>query len=87
MAYQLDVRPSVEHDLRPVPAAMVTRILNRMGALVDDPFPPQSEPLTGMARTYRLRVGDYRVIYTVDHDESLVTVHAVRNRRDAYRRR
>jgi len=54
-------------------------------ALSDDPLPRQSTKLAGAEHLYRIRVGDYRVIYTIDHQAKQVIVHYVRHRRDAYR--
>ena len=59
--------------------------MNRVEALEDDPFPRQSVKLTGAEQLYRLRVGDYRIVYGVDKDAGQVIVHYVRHRRDVYR--
>ena len=50
-----------------------------------DPFPRQALKLAGADRLYRLRVGDYRIIYEVDVDAHLVLIHYIRHRREAYR--
>ena len=53
-------------------------------ALAGDPHPPQSKRLTGRA-DYRLRVGDYRLLYTVDGGELTILVIDIGHRRDIYR--
>ncbi|TRZ69141.1 MAG: type II toxin-antitoxin system RelE/ParE family toxin [Methanothrix sp.] len=53
--------------------------------LADNPFSPQHHKLRSSERDYRIRVGDYRVIYQVDTKMSIVIVCPVRHRRDAYR--
>ena len=65
---------------------MVARILGRIDRLPTDPFPPQSAKLQGAERLYRLRVGEYRIVYEVDSAASLVVIHYVRHRRDVYRK-
>lgn len=85
-AYRVVLKPSVEKDLRPVPKGIAQRLVRRIEALGAEPLPRQSAKLTGAEHLYRLRTGDYRIIYTVNHEAQLVTVHYVRHRRDAYRR-
>jgi mRNA interferase RelE/StbE len=84
-SYNLIFKPSVEKDLRSLPPSVVARIFKRIEALRDDPSPRQSLKLAGAEQLYRLRVGDYRAIYSVDKDNHQVIVHYVRHRRDAYR--
>ena len=83
--YKVVLKPSVEKDLRPLPKSMVARIMKRIGTLSDDPFPDQSIKLAGTEQTYRIRIGDYRVIYGVDKAAIQVIVQYVRHRREVYR--
>ena len=56
-----------------------------MRDLAEDPHPAQSKRLKG-SPTFRLRVGDYRIIYSVDDEAEMVTIRAIGHRRDIYRR-
>lgn len=60
------------------------RIVTRIQGLETDPRPPGSEKLSGEEK-YRLRQGDYRILYEILDQELLVTVVRVANRKDAYR--
>jgi mRNA interferase RelE/StbE len=84
-SYSVELKPSVEKDLRALPRATIQRILKRIAALTNEPISRQSVKLTGAQHLYRIRSGDYRIVYGVDHDSKLVTVHYVRHRKDAYR--
>ena len=84
--YRVVLKPSVEKDLRPLPKSIVARIMKHIEGLSDDPFPDGTAKLAGTEQTYRIRVGDYRVIYGVDKATKQVTVHYVRHRREVYRR-
>jgi mRNA interferase RelE/StbE len=84
-SYKVVLKPSVEKDLRALPKAVVNRLWARIGSLADDPHPRQSVKLTGAERLYRVRVGDYRIVYGVDIGQMIVTVHYVRHRSKAYR--
>lgn len=82
--YELRFKPSVAKDLRDIPHADVQRILSRIETLRDDPRPPGSEKLSAQER-YRLRQGDYRILYTIDAQEVRVEIVKVGHRREAYR--
>lgn len=85
-SYSLSYKPSVEKDLQSIPHSLVARIIGHVERLPSDPFPHQSAKLQGAERLYRLRVGDYRVVYEVDTEVRHITVQYVRHRRDVYRR-
>ena len=84
-SYSVALKPLVEKDLRSLPRSAVARILERIRMLADNPVPRQSAKLTEAEHLYRLRVGDYRVVYDIDHEARRVVVQYVRHRRDAYR--
>jgi mRNA interferase RelE/StbE len=82
--YELTFKPSVAKDLRDIPGADVQRILARIETLRDDPRPPGCEKLSAQER-YRIRQGNYRILYTVADAELMVEVVKVGHRRDVYR--
>ncbi|HNA29540.1 MAG TPA: type II toxin-antitoxin system RelE/ParE family toxin [Thiobacillaceae bacterium] len=82
--YELRVRPSVAKDLRGLPREDVKRILAPIEALRDDPRPPGSEKLSAQDR-YRVRQGNYRIIYGVEEAEVVVENVKVGHRREVYR--
>ena len=82
--YELRFKPSVAKDLRGIPPADVRRILARVESLRDDPRPPGCEKLSTQER-YRLRQGNYRILYTVADAGVVVEVIKVGHRREVYR--
>ena len=84
-SYSIVYKPSVEKDLRSLPRSTVARVIKRIDTLRDNPVSRYSVKLTGSKGLYRIRVGDYRVVYGVDQDAKRVTIHYVRHRRDVYR--
>lgn len=82
-SYSVGLKNSAEKDLRKLPADILRRVLAAIGGLASEPFPPSSLKLKNADRLYRLRVGDYRVVYEVQSEE--VTVVAIRHRREVYR--
>jgi mRNA interferase RelE/StbE len=84
-AYNVTLKPSVEKDLRALHPTIRVRVLERIAHLREEAFPRQAVKLAGGEQWYRLRVGDYRIVYGVDRNAMQVTVHYVRHRRDVYR--
>jgi mRNA interferase RelE/StbE len=85
-SYKLVFKPSVEKDLPALPKATRIPALARIESLSENPFPPDFIKLSGARKLYRIRIGDYRVVYEVDAKAQLITVHYVRHRREVYRR-
>ena len=83
--HKIVFKPSVEKDLRGLPKTVVERVVKRIEDLRTEPFPPVCARLEAAERLFRVRVGEYRVVYEVDGKARLITVHYVRHRRDVYR--
>jgi mRNA interferase RelE/StbE len=84
-SYRIEFARSAERDLRRIDRPVVPRIVSAIAGLEANPRPPGTKKLVGADRTYRLRVGDYRVIYTVDDSVFIVSVDRIRHRREVYR--
>lgn len=84
MPYRIEVRPAAARQLRKLDPPTARRIQGAIALLADDPRPPASRPLTGCPAR-RVRVGDYRVIYTIEADRLVVVVVTIGHRRDVYR--
>jgi mRNA interferase RelE/StbE len=85
-SYEIAFKSSVEKDLLGLPKSAIERVVGRIELLSGNPFPRQSVKLAGAKQVYRVRAGDYRIVYSVDKTTKQVLVHYVRHRRDAYRR-
>jgi mRNA interferase RelE/StbE len=83
--YRIELRPAAARALRKLDPSGRPRIQGAIGLLADDPRPPASRPLRGRPG-YRVRVGDYRIIYTIADDVLLIVVVAVGHRREVYDR-
>jgi mRNA interferase RelE/StbE len=68
-----------------LPRPLLERINEHIQALREEPRPPGMRKLQGQRRGWRIRVGDYRVIYLIDDEAQVVTIVRVRHRRDVYR--
>lgn len=83
--YKLAFKRSVAKDLRAFPKKDVAALLQRIETLTEDPRQPGCEKLSGQER-YRVRQGNYRILYEILDQELLVTVVKIGHRREVYRR-
>jgi mRNA interferase RelE/StbE len=83
--YTVTLVPSAERELRALPTDVVRRVVRKLEALAVDPRPRDVRKLEGSDDHYRIRVGDYRIVYQVVDAELVVLVVRVRHRRDVYR--
>lgn len=83
--YRVVVERSAEKDLRRLPLDVRSRVVDALRRLADDPRPVGSRKLAGTKHDWRIRVGDYRVIYEIADSIRVVRVYRVRHRREAYR--
>jgi mRNA interferase RelE/StbE len=86
VAYTVELKAAAVRDLKAIPERERKRIKTRIDALADNPRPHGVKALQGGEGYLRLRVGDYRIIYTVLDQVLLVVVIRVGNRREVYRR-
>jgi mRNA interferase RelE/StbE len=82
--YKIYFKESVEKDFRLIPKKDIQKILSRIETLAKDPRPPGHEKLTGQER-YRVRQGQFRIIYSIQDKEFTVWVVKVGHRKDVYR--
>jgi mRNA interferase RelE/StbE len=82
--YSLRIKRSAEKELRRIPKTDLRRIVRKIDSLATDPRPASCEKLFG-DNVYRIRQGDYRILYTVDDDERVVEIIKVGHRREVYR--
>ncbi len=86
MTYQIYILPKAIEDLSKIDKAIAQRVTDKLAWLSDNieiiPLLPLGGSFSGF---YKLKVGDWRVIYEVNHNEKLITVHKVGHRREIYR--
>lgn len=84
-SYRIEWRSSARRELRRLAPSAVSRIVQAVRALGNNPHPRGCRKLRGSEQTYRIRVGTYRVVYELFEGRLVVEIVRVRHRRDAYR--
>ncbi|MFG6446110.1 type II toxin-antitoxin system RelE/ParE family toxin [Microbacterium sp. P07] len=86
MSYQVDFTTAAARDVKKLPRPARDRVFSAIDQLSAEPRPPGAKKLVGEKTAWRIRVGDYRVIYDIVDDRLTVTVVRAGHRRDVYDR-
>jgi mRNA interferase RelE/StbE len=83
--YEVYLERAAEHDLKRLPIEIYRRVIDDIKGLTADPRPSGCRKISGSKSDWRIRIGDYRVVYEIDEKTKVVRVMRVRHRREAYR--
>ena len=84
--YQIVVKPSARKELKKLPVLIATSIARKIDSLAKNPRPEGCKKLVNnKEELWRIRVGDYRILYAIDDSIRIVDIHHVGNRREIYR--
>ena len=84
--YSVYVKPSARKELEALPDIVLTRVLQKMDALRTAPRPAGCKKLKGYKDQWRVRVGNWRVVYIVDDAAKLISITRIAHRRQIYER-
>lgn len=82
---KVEFHPNVYKELQQLPRAVFAAALDKIIALASEPRPSGATKLAGAANDWRIRIGQYRIIYAINDRAQLVTVMRVAKRSDAYK--
>jgi mRNA interferase RelE/StbE len=83
--YDVRITPAAQKEVDRLPKQARERVETAIVGLADDPRPRSSKKLKGLQNTYRIRVGNYRIVYQINDDHLVILVVAVGDRKDIYR--
>jgi mRNA interferase RelE/StbE len=82
--YSVEVKPSAQKELEALPDALLARVVRKLDSLEDAPRPVGCKKLKGYEDQWRIRVGDWRVVYIIDDATKLVSITRIAHRREVY---
>jgi mRNA interferase RelE/StbE len=85
MTYRIELTKAAVRDLTALPNSLLKRLDSCIIGLVEDPLPPGVKKLRNSNGMYRVRVGDYRIIYRIEQEVLVVLVVKIGHRREVYR--
>jgi mRNA interferase RelE/StbE len=83
--YEITFARSARKELQTLPLTVAERILAKIELLALNPRPPGCKKLRGGSALWRLRVGEYRIVYQINDEKRVVDISVVRHRNEAYR--
>lgn len=83
--YQILIEKHAERDMKNLPRDLFETVVNHILALKENPRPGGVRKIVGSKSDWRIRIGDYRVIYEIDDKTKAVKVFRVKHRKDVYR--
>lgn len=83
--YKIEISSTAEKSLKKIPKKDLAKIIESIQILSINPFPEGCRKLAGEERAYRIRQGDYRIIYEVEDKKLIILVLKIGHRRDIYR--
>ncbi len=85
MAYRIEFSRQAERQFRELPRKEQERLRGKIDRLCEVPYPKEAKKLAGEEGLYRIRSGDYRMIYSVEDDVLIVLVLKIGHRKEIYR--
>ncbi|CAN5445627.1 type II toxin-antitoxin system RelE/ParE family toxin [soil metagenome] len=85
MTYTVEFAPRTRRELRKLFFVARKRILDKIDSLADNPFPHNYTEMKGSQNYYRVKVGNYRIIYTIEHGKLLILAISIEPRCEIYR--
>ena len=82
--YAVDIKPSARKELENLSDRLIARLLPKIEGLAANPRPSGCKKLRGYKDLWRIRIGDYRIVYIVDDDHKMLSVTRIAHRRDVY---
>ena len=84
--YKVEWKNSAKKELKRLPRQVITKVISAVEKLPNNHHPAGSKKLVGTEHTYRLRVGDYRIVYSIQNDLLIIEVVRVAHRKDVYKK-
>jgi len=85
MPYELIILPAAEKELRKLPKDIFLKVDSVILALRETPRPANCKKLQGFTDTYRIRTGNYRILYRIEDKKLIISVIRIADRKDAYK--
>ncbi len=84
-SYQIEWKSSAYKELQKLPRPIIEKVVAAVAELSSEPYPHGVKKLVGSERSYRIRIGDYRVVYEIIENKLIIEIVRVRHRKDVYR--
>jgi mRNA interferase RelE/StbE len=84
-SYRIEWKKSAYKELQKLPRQIIAKVVAAVADLSSNPHPTGSKKLTGSEHSYRIRIGDYRVVYEIIENKLMIEIVRARHRKDVYK--
>ncbi len=84
-SFEIRWKASAKKELKKLESVIIKKIVEAVGYLANNPYPQGVKKLQGAEHTYRIRIGDYRVVYSIDAGILLIEIIKIGHRKEVYR--
>jgi mRNA interferase RelE/StbE len=85
MRFIVIFKPTASKELQQLPKKDSDKILEEITLLESNPFPVGCKKLSGEENKWRIRIGDYRVLYEINFEQTFIRIYRIKHRKDVYR--
>ena len=86
VSFKIQWKASAKKELKKIDKVEIPTILNAIEKLSKEPYPANHKKILGTEYIFRIKVGNYRVIYSIENEQLIIEIIRVRHRKDAYRK-
>ena len=86
MTYKIIITKSIQKQLDNLPSNIQDRVYEKISQLAEEPRPDGVAKLKGYDNEYRIRIGDYRLVYEIQYEKLIVLILQCKHRRDVYKK-
>jgi len=83
--FNIEWKHSARKELKKLPKTMIAKVIGSVEELAKNPFPNGSRKIIGAEHTYRIRIGEYRILYSVESGKLVIVVLRIGHRKDIYK--
>ncbi len=84
-SFEIKWKVSAKQELKKINKREIPKILNEIEKLSIQPYPPNHRKILGTKHTFRIKIGKYRVIYSIEDKQLIIEIIRIRHRKEAYR--
>lgn len=82
--FEIQIEKNAEKDIRKLPTEQINRTIDKIKSLAENPIPEGCRKLQSNEDYYRIRDGNYRIVYSIDFKNNIVKIYRVRHRKSVY---
>jgi mRNA interferase RelE/StbE len=85
-SYNIYWKASAKKELRKIDKTKIPKILDEIEKLSQNPYPKNHKKILGTEHIYRVKIGDYRAIYSIENQQLIIEIIRIRHRKDVYKK-